>query len=621
MFKTLRNKLLVGLAPLLAIVLGLGLWAVVMFARLGGNIDLILRENYRSVRYAERMKEALERMDSAVLFALAGEEIQARAQFDENRPRFAEALADENANITLHSQGEAELAAELTRLFARYEELAERYFALPPGDARRAFYFGQLYPTFQRIKDRADDVLRINQQNMEDMDARARAAAANSIRLMILALLGAACVGVLASVALSRLILGPIRDVTRAAREMARGDYDQVVPVVTHDELGELAEAFNVMARRIREYQAAGTAKLLRAQQTAQATIDSFPDPVVVIDPSGAVERANPSARRILGAIPGDGAIPWTAPASLRQALREVLEGRPDYLPAGVEQAVAFRDDGQERFYMPRVLAIRQDGGLIGAAVVLQEVTKFRLIDQLKSDMVSTVSHELKTPLTSLQMAVHLLLEEVVGPLSPKQVELLLAARQDAERLLAMVNDLLDLTRIEQGRIRLDLSAARPADLVAEALERFAAQARDAGVALETDVGIDLPTVLVDRERVDHVFDNLIANALRHTPRGGIVRVSAGSDRDRVRFAVSDTGEGIAPEHLPRIFEKFYRVPGDGPDGAGLGLAITREIVRAHGGEIDVESRLGRGTTFSFWLPAAPASEPGSARGIDGVTA
>lgn len=616
MFDTLRNKLLVGLTPLLAILVGLGLWAIVMFARLGGNIDLILKENYRSVRYAERMKEALERMDSAVLFALAGEEDQARTQFEENRPRFAEALAAENANVTLIREGEAELAAELARLYDRYEGLADRYFALPLGDARREFYFGQLYPTFQQIKSRADDVLRINQRNMEDMDARARAAASNSIRLMILALLGAAVVGVLASLALSRLILGPIGDVTRAARAMSRGDYDQVVPVVTRDELGELADAFNAMARRIREYQAAGTARLLRAQQTAQATINSFPDPVIVVDPSGAVERANPAARRILGVTPSESAVPWSAPAPLRQALNEVLGGRPDYLPAAVEQAVAFRDDGQERFYMPRVLAIRQDDDLIGAALVLQDVTKFHLIDQLKSDMVSTVSHELKTPLTSLRMAVYLLLEEVVGPLTSKQVELLLAARQDAERLLAMVNDLLDLTRIEQGRLRLDLHPVAPADLVGDAVERFASQARDAGAALKPAVGFGLPSVLVDRERVDHVFDNLIGNALRHTPRGGTVRVTAEADGDRVRFAVGDTGEGIPPEHLPLIFEKFYRVPGSRPDGAGLGLAITREIVQAHGGRIDVESEIGRGTTFTFRLAVDPASLSGKSAAV-----
>ena len=618
MFNTLRNKLLVGLMPLLAIMVGLGLWAIVMFARLGGNIDLILKENYRSVRYAERMKEALERMDSALLFALAGEDGQAREQFDANRSRFAEALADENANITLIAEGEADFAAEIARLYDRYLGLSDRYLSLPPGNARRDAYFGRLYPIFQQIKNRADDILRINQKNMEDMDARARSAASNSIRLMVLALFGAAGVSVLASVALSRLILGPIKDVTRAARGMSRGDYDQVVPVVTHDELGELAEAFNAMSRRIREYQQAGTAKLLRAQKTAQATIDSFPDPVVVVDPSGSVERANPSARKLLGVAPVAGAAsPWGPPAPIASHLSDVLKGEDDYLPSSFDNAVSLRDDGQERYLLPRILSIRDEtDGTLGAAVVLSDVTRFRLMDQLKSDMVSTVSHELKTPLTSIQMAVYLLLEEVVGPLTPKQAELLMAARQDSDRLLAMVNDLLDLARIEQGRVRLDLRPIAAEELIRDCVSRLEKRAQDAGLALEIRVPAGLASVSADRDRIGHVFDNLIGNAIAHTERGGTVRVTAEPVEGAIRFRVQDSGEGIPEEHIGRIFERFYRVPGSrAPHGAGLGLAIAREIVQAHRGQIHVESRPGEGATFTFTLPTehTTAGGPGGA--------
>jgi signal transduction histidine kinase len=356
----------------------------------------------------------------------------------------------------------------------------------------------------------------------------------------------------------------------------------------------------------------------VRAQKTAQATIDSFPDPVVVVDPAGAVERANPAARRLLGAVPTDGAIPWVAPSMLRSPLDEVLKKHTDYLPTTLDHAVCFRDDGQERYFIPRVLSIHDDKDvLLGAALVLSDVTKFRLVDQLKSDMVSTVSHELKTPLTSIQMAVHLLLEEVVGPLTPKQIELLLAARQDSDRLLAMVNDLLDLTRIEQGRLKLDVRPVAVPTLLAEAVERFEARAKDVGVTLEVESAPGLPTVLVDRERVGHVFDNLISNALRHTERGGKIRLNARPIDWGVLITVEDNGEGIAPEHLPHIFEKFYRVPGArNRGGAGLGLAIVHEIISAHGGQIDVQSRPGTGTTFTLTLPTGPS---GKATNIDRI--
>jgi two-component system, NtrC family, sensor histidine kinase KinB len=611
MFATLRGKLLLGLTPLLAIVLGLGLGAILILDHLGGRIDVILRENYASVLAAQGMKEALERMDSAAQMAISGEDERARKQFEHYRPYFEKNLEIERNNVTL--PGEQELADRLARSYAEYLPLMEAFYRLPPkpSPARAAAYFDPdrgLLRWFDEIRLAADEVQRINQANMLEEDRKARQAARTSRRWMILGLLTAAAVATGIALGLGRSILEPIQGVTRSARAMARGDYDQVVAVTTRDELGELAAAFNTMARTLREYRLAGTARLVRAQRTAQATIDSFPDPVVVVDSAGAVERANPAARRVLGVAPAEEPVPWTPPPPLQDPLAEVLRGRPDYLPTGMEQTLCLRDDGQERFYLPRILAMSRDEGLPGAAVVLHDVTRLHRVDQLKSDMVSTVSHELKTPLTSVRMAIYLLLEEIVGPLTPKQLELLIAARQDADRLLAMINDLLDLTRIEQGRLKLDRRPAAPADLVRGAIERFEVRARDAGVELTSSVPPGLPCVLVDVDRVEHIFDNLLDNALAHTARGGSIHLAAESPvRDgAVRFRLGDTGEGIPPEHLPWIFERFYRVPGSrSRSGAGLGLAIVREIVAAHGGKIETASEVGKGTTFTFQLPIA----------------
>lgn len=609
--RTLRTRLLLGTAPLPVITVGVGAWAVVMFLGLGGDIDVILRENYRSVLAAQNMKEALERMDSAVLFALGGRDGKARSQLAEYRPVFEKNLAIELGNVTL--EGEGELASEMKSLYERYLSLADRCFALGPGEAggRDELYFAEILPTFQKIKDRADDILNINQRNMEEMDRRARASAKSAARGMAAAVLGAAVLGTLIALALSRSILAPVAAVTKAAEAMARDEIDQAVPVLSRDELGRLAESFNTMASRIREFRQAGTAKLIRAQKTAQATIDSFPDPVVVVDPDGAVERANRAARLLLGAAPTEGApVRWEPPGRLRPTLAGVLRGEPDHLPTGFEHAVAIRDQDGEHFFLPRILSIRDESaGTLGAAVVLTDVTRFRLLDQLKSDMVATASHELKTPLTGLQMVVHLLLEETVGPLNSKQTELLQAARQDSDRLLATINNLLDLTKIEQGRLRLDLRSVPAAELVAEAADRFRARAEERGVSLEVEAAPDAADAETDRERIKHVFDNLVGNALTYTPRGGRIRLLARPGPDGyTRFSVSDTGPGIPPEHLPRLFERFYRVPGrSASGGAGLGLAIAREIVEAHGGRISAENGVGGGATFTFSLKAADA--------------
>jgi signal transduction histidine kinase len=606
--KTLQTKLLIGLLPTLAILVALGLWAIIMFLRLGWNIDVILRENYRSILAAEGMKEAIERMDSGLLFAVGGRDEHGRRQFDDNRPRFEKNLVIEENNITV--EGEKELAESLRSLYREYMASSKRFFALPaePAGRRSELYFGELLPRFDQIRKRADEVLALNQENMTAMDRRARNNAALSIRLMIGALIAAVALAVGAALLLSRSILRPIQAVTDGARALARGELDQIVPAASRDELGDLANAFNDMARTLREYRQSGTARLLRAQKSAQATVDSFPDPVVVVDPVGSVEHANRAARRLLGVAPaGEIPMPWSPAEPLKALISDVLAGRGDHLPLSLEQAIPLSDQGQERYFLPRVVAIRTTGDeLIGAAVALLDVTKFHLLDRLKTDMVATVSHELKTPLTSVQMAVHLLLEEVVGPLSPKQIELLLAAREDADRILTMINDLLDLTRIEQGRVRLDLEAVSARALVEEAVARFQPRAEVGGVALGSEVDADGAMVKVDRDRIEHVFDNLIVNAIQHTGRGGTIRVSAGADGERARFAVRDSGEGIPQEQLPRIFDKFYRVPtARHSGGAGLGLAIVREIVAAHGGQIDVTSEPGKGTTFTFTLPMA----------------
>jgi signal transduction histidine kinase len=603
--KTIQAKLIAGLMPTLAILITLGLWAIVMFYRLGNNIDVILRENYRSVVAAEGMKEAIERMDSGLLFAVGGRDQRGREQFEANRPRFEANLKVEQGNVTV--PGEQECADALQSLFQRYLAASERFFTLPaePPGRRTDVYFGELEPTFDQIRKQADEVLRLNQENMTAMDRRARENASASIRLMIAALLAAVVLTVIVSLRLSQSILKPIRAVTDGARAMSRGELDQLVAPASRDELGDLAHAFNEMARTIREYREAGTARLLRAQKTAQATIDSFPDPVVVVDPIGSVQQANPAARRLLSVVPvAEPSVPWYPPQPLKSLITDVLAGRGDYLPHTLEQAMPLSDGRQERFFLPRVVAIRAAAdALIGAAVTLIDVTRFHLLDRVKSDMVATVRHELKTPLTSVQMAVHLLLEEVAGPLTPKQIEVLLAARQDADRILAMINDLLDLTRIEQGRIKLHLEPMPVAELVEHAAARFKSQARDAGITLDTDVDTDLLAVMVDRERIEHVFDNLLVNAIHYTPRGGTIRLRARPDGERAQFVVQDSGVGIPREHLPRIFEKFYRIPGGRQAGAGLGLAIVREIVAAHGGHIDASSEPGKGTSFAFWLP------------------
>jgi signal transduction histidine kinase len=223
--------------------------------------------------------------------------------------------------------------------------------------------------------------------------------------------------------------------------------------------------------------------------------------------------------------------------------------------------------------------------------------------DELKNDLVATVAHEFRTPLTSLRMAIHLLAEEQVGALNPKQADLAAAAREECERLQGIVDDLLDLSRIQAGRMELSPERVPVAALLDAAAAALHGGAEAAGLTLERGEPPAEAAVSADPERLQLVLSNLVGNAVRHTPRGGRVTLSARPEGDRIRFEVSDTGEGIAPEYQERIFEKFFRVPGAQAGGVGLGLYLAREIVQAHGGEMGVRSAPGQGSTFWFTIP------------------
>jgi signal transduction histidine kinase len=263
--------------------------------------------------------------------------------------------------------------------------------------------------------------------------------------------------------------------------------------------------------------------------------------------------------------------------------------------------------DNREYFFHPLVVPIPAGPShleMTGVALILKDVTKVYEQNEIKRSVVSTVSHQLKTPLTSLRMSVYLLLEEKVGTLNEKQIELLIAARDDSERLFDIINDLLDLNRFELGKSHFSFRPILPQSLVSEAIEPSLIEAQDKGVTITNKVTEDLPEVVADREKICQVFTNLLSNAIRFTSPGGAVTISASYSSHYLTFSITDTGKGIASEHLTHIFELFYRVPGqDDKSGVGLGLAIAKEIILAHGGEISVESELGRGSTFSFTLP------------------
>jgi NtrC-family two-component system sensor histidine kinase KinB len=602
---SLRQKLALGFGGLLVIIAAIGIHNITRITALGQSIDVILRENYRSVVACQEMKEALDRMDSGVVFVLLGAEQKGNDQIAQNEARFEKALQVELGNITL--PGEGEKAERVKQLFGQYRSdikvMSNPAFGR---EARRKAYFDEIQPRFQRIKDTADDILRMNQENMMAMDARARRQALSVRGQMYMMLLAATVVAAGFLFLTGKWILRPITRLTNSAKEIQKGNLDLVVPVESSDEVGQLSKAFDEMAASLREFRRTGQARLLRIQRSTQQAFDSLPDAIAVINPEGEVEVATEAAREIFGLRPNirihDLPFPWM-PALFDEAHARGHISEPKGVHAVLQRFVG----NEEKFYRPRAVPILDSGRVpAGVVLILQDVTQQRRQDELKSGVISTVSHQLKTPLTSIRMAIHLLLDEKTGMLNAKQEDLLVAAGEDADRLHTIVEELLDISRIGSGKVRMDLSPLSPQRMVLEGLGPYRSAVRDQGVSLTVDVPEDLPKIWADPTRIAHVFSNLLSNALKYTPPGGSISISARAGEEVVRFKVSDTGIGIPDRYLPRIFEQFFRVPDQGPGmGAGLGLAIVKEIVEAHGGTVGVESREGSGSTFLFSLRRA----------------
>jgi signal transduction histidine kinase len=602
---SLRSKLLLAQAPLALVLVVFGWASTRALTSLGMSPELILKDNYRSVLAAERMLEALERLQASALSLATRRPVDGDAREDA-RLRFENELVVQEHNIT--EPGEEAATRRLRERWTGYEKELDALEGVAP-QARLDHTLDVLVPAASAVRRAADEILGLNQDAMARKADRARQAAERNVTATVAATLAALVLGLVVSLSLTARLLRPLAVLSRVARRIGEGDLEARARVVGKDEIAALAQEFNTMADRLAEYRKSSLGELLLAQQASQAAIESLPDPVLVLDAAGVILNQNGAAETMLRLGPG-GATLATLEPELRGVVdrvrQHVLAGRGAYAPRGFEEAVRASTPEGDRHLLPRATPLySEEGRIVGATIVLQDVTRLMRFDELKNDLVATVAHEFRTPLTSLRMATHLLAEEVVGPLTPKQADLLAAAREDCERLQSIVDDLLDLSRIQSGRMALEvrhLDAGALLDGAAEAL----ASAVTAG-RLELRVSAPDPPVHVqaDPERAQLVLSNLLANAIRHTGPGGRVELGAAPAGDYVRFEVRDTGEGIAREHLDRIFDKFYRVPGSRSSGVGFGLYISREIVNAHGGEMGVESELGRGSTFWFTLPRA----------------
>jgi PAS domain S-box-containing protein len=605
---SLRARLLIGYGIFIAALVALAAWSAWRLHDMGKVSRRIISENYDSVVAAEEMKESLERQDSAALFVLLGARDRGMTQLREHRARFDQNFRKAANNIT--EPGESNAVAAIQRDRDIYYQRFDTFIANSTADdtARRNEYFTQLEPQFNQLRADCEHLLQLNQRAMRTKSEAAAGVAQLWFyrTLLIAGVLVAA--GVVLAFVLAQRIVGPIRRLTESTTNIAAGDLSARVIVDSSDEIGLLAAEYNRMAENLRQLRNSDMGKLLVAQQTTEAAIDSLFDPVIVTDGDGRVTKLNPAAEEIFGPEEKNTGMHVGEVARdvrIAGAVAEALESQRPVAAEEMSSVLPLAVAGSERAFRLRTTPMRDnDHHLLGAVTLLEDITHLREIDRLKSEFIATASHELRTPLTSVQMGVYLLLERAAGELTEKQVEVLSACRDDCDRLDQLMRDLLDVSRIEAGESEPSFEPVRTRDLLNAATEELRPQVESKGLDFKLDAPIDLPVVRADRSQVERVLANLVVNAIRYTKQGEI-RISAQPRGNSVAVSVSDTGSGIPPEYLPHIFDKFVQVPGAATGGAGLGLAISRLIVEAHGGQISVQSEPSRGSTFTFTLPVA----------------
>jgi len=403
--------------------------------------------------------------------------------------------------------------------------------------------------------------------------------------------------------------------VDTAVEAMKKGAYDFIPKPFTPDQLRIVVhralekKALEEEAKRLRKEAEKSLKDVAKEKSKTHTIINSMTDGVLVVDKDGSIALLNPAATRFLSVSAEEvlgKAIDEIKVEELAHVIKEVLEKDTENL-AGVSQELQVQTEGREVFLRCHAVPVRdEEGALLGGVAVLQDITQLKELERMKADFVAMVTHELRAPVAAIEQQLTVILKGLAGEINERQARMLGRAKERAKGLLDLVKDLLDLSKIEAG---MQVQYMEPVDiggLLAKVVELMQPQAEQKGLTLEFELEDGLPSVNADAANMEGVFTNLISNAIKYTPEGGLVRVTGKREGGYIRIDVQDTGIGISEKDLPRIFERFYRVKTEKTRqivGTGLGLSIVKQVVDAHLGTIDVQSVENQGTCFTVKLP------------------
>lgn len=609
MFKTLKGKISFVYLSLVVLIAIVGTTASIDLFHLTKATDGLMIANYKSINAASNMLEALERQDNAVLIYININPLEGKDLFTKSNEEFLKWYNVNAANIT--EIGEKEILDNIkisntnfTKLFIDLQEISSGQGV----DAAIDFYNTQMMPDFESTKINLKQLSLINEKAMFRSKDLATQNAQNSM-YMILALSFFAIMG---GFFISRFsinkFLAPISSLTQTMKLVKAGDLNQQANIISKDEIGELAIEFNNMTRRLQQFEQSTLGKLMVEKNKSLAIVKSISDPLIVLDTNFRIVLLNLACEKMFN-VREESLISKHFLEGIKNG--EIFDFISNTFSSKEEtgqKIILFKANEEEYYFNIIVATVKDnDAALSGIIVVFQNVTNLKELEKIRTDFIATISHEFKTPLTSIMMGTDILLDEGMGVLNEDQIQFVKAIREDSDRLSKLVSDLLELIRAESGRAIFKFKEYSIDDIINFAVKPFYQLANQNDVRLHYQCDDDLSPVIADFEKITWVLNNLLSNALKYTNAGDKIYISAIEKETMVYVTVKDTGVGIPEEYVDKIFDKFVQVK-DGDfevRGTGLGLAVVKEIIEAHKGTIWCESKLDVGSSFTFTLPVA----------------
>lgn len=589
----IKSRLLISYGAVLVIAaagLLLGLASVIGLSRFNQGV---INDNVRSLAGISQMRAALGWQEAAILYRPDRPQGRAWRQFKSADKEFRSGLEVAYRYFGARNAPAGEMLDAINVDYGRIEQLLSAEGSR--SEAELAELFEQL----------GHDVRTLYARNLRAIDGTNTATQARSIAVLLALLVTATLVvGWLVSLRLARVISQPLEAMSRATSQIAIGDFNVQVPPSGIAEVDSAAAQFNRMADALRHFHALNIDAIIAEQRRNEAILNSIDDGLVICSQSGSVERINPVALLQLGKRESD-CIGAPIGELLQQPELEAIivrtirhEEEPELMTLELSLG-----EGSSHRTLGYSIVPFENGPEPGVVIVLRDITAQREFDNLRTEFVLRASHELRTPLTSIRMALGLLEDRLAIAEDSRERDLLDTVNDEMQRMVRLLNDLLDLSRMYARSLRFELDSVSVQDLISRAVQRFGQTAAQAGIVLKHSCEEEDLAVNGDRIHLDRVMDNLLSNAIRHTPHGGNVLLSCWQSGAMVYLSISDSGEGIPLRQQARVFEPFVQVGARG-GGAGLGLAMCREIVQQHGGAVSLRSVPGRGSVFTVKLPA-----------------